>query len=346
MIKLQTLWTGLISVPSGGHGLLSRPLVQIFLMTIALYSALTYEGEATYWLPMIVSYLLAAVIFLYQTRRSPGSQMPLHKHLFPREVWLHPSTTQDFVMTIVTFVIVLNLMHVILIQQNDITHLVSGFLGKVSVGHTQDAPPLAAIILYIATSLAMSDLFYYISHRLTHKIPVLWKFHKVHHSAETLTPLTVYRIHPLDLWFNQCFRNVGAGLVSGLFFYVYPDAVSLLAIAATHTGMVIFYVVVANLRHSHIWISFGQRVEHVLISPALHQIHHSTNPKHFDKNFGSTLSLWDWMFGSLYVPREKEEITFGLGKDPEAPIYRSTWKMLAHPVIHFGRWIAGQSNNS
>jgi sterol desaturase/sphingolipid hydroxylase (fatty acid hydroxylase superfamily) len=57
----------------------------------------------------------------------------------------------------------------------------------------------------------------------------------------------------------------------------------------------------------------------LFVSPAHHQVHHSSNPKHFNKNFGSCLALWDWMFGTLYVPqREREPLTFGFGDHPDA----------------------------
>jgi sterol desaturase/sphingolipid hydroxylase (fatty acid hydroxylase superfamily) len=51
----------------------------------------------------------------------------------------------------------------------------------------------------------------------------------------------------------------------------------------------------------------------VILSPAHHQIHHSDNPIHFDKNFGSCLSVWDWLFGTLWMPeRKRERLNFGI----------------------------------
>jgi hypothetical protein len=68
-----------------------------------------------------------------------------------------------------------------------------------------------------------------------------------------------------------------------------------------------------------VWLSFGPAIEHVLNSPAQHQIHHSDAPRHFDRNFGVNLSLWDWMFGTLYVTTSKpESLQFGIaGQGPE-----------------------------
>ena len=54
-----------------------------------------------------------------------------------------------------------------------------------------------------------------------------------------------------------------------------------------------------HLRHSHIWLSWGDRIEGWLISPAQHQLHHSVEPRHFDRNLGSALAIWDRWFGTL-----------------------------------------------
>ena len=65
----------------------------------------------------------------------------------------------------------------------------------------------------------------------------------------------------------------------------------------------VFIHAYVHLQHSHMWISFRGLLGRVFISPAHHQVHHSDNPKHFNTNYGSCLALWDWMFGTLYVPR-------------------------------------------
>jgi hypothetical protein len=77
-----------------------------------------------------------------------------------------------------------------------------------------------------------------------------------------------------------------------------------------------------HLQHTHLWISFSGRMGRLLLSPAHHQIHHSTRPIHFNRNFGSTIALWDALFGTLHVPAKKrEKLTFGvdgLGYDPHS----------------------------
>ena len=76
--------------------------------------------------------------------------------------------------------------------------------------------------------------------------------------------------------------------------------------------MFIFNVTGANLRHSHIWISYGRVVERVLISPAQHQLHHSIDPRDGNANFGAVLAIWDWLGGSLRLAEEGPPKAFGV----------------------------------
>jgi hypothetical protein len=95
----------------------------------------------------------------------------------------------------------------------------------------------------------------------------------------------------------------------------------------------IFNSLAANLRHSHVWLSFGPVLERVLSSPAQHQIHHSDAPRHFNKNFGINLSLWDWMFGTLYVTRSTPEVIhYGTGEQDHER-YLTLWGLIVTPFV-------------
>ena len=79
----------------------------------------------------------------------------------------------------------------------------------------------------------------------------------------------------------------------------------------------IFNVTGSNLRHSHVPIFYWKWLERILISPAQHQIHHSTLPRHFDKNFGAILAIWDWIGGSLHLSEPETKLEFGVSKKVE-----------------------------
>ena len=163
------------------------------------------------------------------------------------------------------------------------------------------------------------ELGYWFNHWLSHKVPVLWEFHKVHHTAEVLTPLTNFRVHPIYGWIFANILAVSAAVANGFGHYMFGDTTYQFALADTNIILVLFIHAYVHLQHSHMWISFRGLLGRVLISPAHHQIHHSGDPKHFNKNFGSCLALWDWMFGTLYIPaKEREPLTFGFPGQPNA----------------------------
>jgi len=99
----------------------------------------------------------------------------------------------------------------------------------------------------------------------------------------------------------------------------------------------LFLITYGHLRHSHIWIPFRGWLGKILISPAHHQIHHSTNPAHFNKNLGFALSFWDWVFGTLHIPAKEREVeVFGVGEaqgdfDTAA---RSFWRPFVRAAEH------------
>ena len=68
----------------------------------------------------------------------------------------------------------------------------------------------------------------------------------------------------------------------------------------------------ANLRHSHVKLKYPSFLEYIFISPYQHQIHHSINKHHYDKNMGSKLAIWDFIFGTLILSKETSRIRFGV----------------------------------
>ena len=80
----------------------------------------------------------------------------------------------------------------------------------------------------------------------------------------------------------------------------------------------------AHLRHSHVALPFPRWLSYILVSPHMHQALHSADAAQHDKNFATVFALWDWMFGTLYIPDPKERFRFGL----EAPAAEAS----AHPA--------------
>lgn len=198
----------------------------------------------------------------------------------------------------------------------------------------------ARAVITFALFLAY-EFGYWLDHYLKHRVPALWELHKVHHSANVLTPLTVFRIHPLD---GLIFSNILAlslGVTNGVANYLFGKPIALFSIDDTNLILVLFVHIYVHLQHTHLWIAFTGLTGRIFLSPAHHQIHHSNNPVHFDKNLGSCLAIFDWLFGTLYVPRkEGEPLTFGV-KEGEADMHSLAELALA-PVTRAAAQVAAQ----
>lgn len=187
---------------------------------------------------------------------------------------------------------------------------------------------IITVMLFLAYELG-----YWLNHFLSHRIPFLWEFHKVHHSATVLTPLTNFRVHPVYMCIFLNILAVFTGLANGVGDYVLGQSTHQYGLSENNVILVFFIYLYVHLQHTQLWISFTGWLGHLLMSPAHHQIHHSRNPAHFNKNLGSCLALWDWMFGTLHIPSaQRERLDFGVESEREAA--HTIWAELIAP---FGR---------
>ena len=169
------------------------------------------------------------------------------------------------------------------------------------------------VLAYTLTLFVLGDLSRYCLHRWMHTNRWLWKFHMVHHSPESLNPLTFYRLHPVEMMLFALRSAVVVGVVTGVFIFCFGARLNLYSVLGGNVFIVVLFSFTGNLRHSHIRLTYGAWLERLLISPAQHQIHHQQ--KFIHKNLGSVLACWDWLFGTLRiakgVPADQQ---FGLGK--------------------------------
>lgn len=193
----------------------------------------------------------------------------------------------------------------------------------------------ASLILTVVMFLAY-ELGYWIDHWLKHRVPFLWEMHKVHHRAEVLTPLTAFRMHPLDTVLFANILTIVASLATGVTAYTLGDTTQEYMISGMNVILVAFMYVVVNLQHTHIWIAFTGVAGRLFVSPAHHQIHHSADPIHFNKNLGSCLAIWDWAFGTLHVPAKTREVK-AFGVLPKDELTHTITGELINP---FGRSLA------
>ena len=284
-------------------------------------------SERLYWLYLLSAVLISLAVsarFLFIHLRSQQNTKQLFKRTnltnllkeaFQLNTWLHPSAMVDYQLLLFKGILRVIFAGKLLVSAFMLAHLIASGL-MVHLGSFKPpsffSPTLVSLI-YTVVLFVCWDFSRYVLHRLLHKVPFLWELHKVHHSAEVLTPVTLYRTHPLEAFLFFLRGVLVTGIITGCFFYIFQEkAVSYQFFGVNIFGF-LFSLAGSNLRHSHIWLSFG-RLENFLISPAQHQIHHSSSPEHLNKNFGAWLSVWDQLSGSL-VLAEKNQRDFRFGVD-------------------------------
>jgi sterol desaturase/sphingolipid hydroxylase (fatty acid hydroxylase superfamily) len=150
----------------------------------------------------------------------------------------------------------------------------------------------------------------YVAHRLLHRVPLLWSIHRSHHSAEVLTFLTSARAHPLEFAHMQVFIAGFGAVGGGLSLYLTGTSLQAAPVIVL-VASTIFFEGFALAQHSHLPMSFG-RLNRLFTAPVIHQLHHSAELRHRDRNFAVQLSLFDWLFGTLYLPQGREDYRLGL----------------------------------
>ncbi|HVY34130.1 MAG TPA: sterol desaturase family protein [Caulobacteraceae bacterium] len=161
---------------------------------------------------------------------------------------------------------------------------------------------LAAIAGLLASSL-VGDFFFYWLHRALHHFPLLWRIHRVHHSIRALSGWSSY-------------SHIGDGLLQ-IPFVMLPWVLMVGAdTALVPVAVVGLLRVQGYFIHSSTKLSLGP-LRYLFCDNRFHRLHHSTDPQHFDRNFGNFSTIWDSAFGTAYFPRKDEWPAVGLENVPE-----------------------------
>ena len=313
-------------------------------MWAALQSAVleTFSPYSPYGAPALGGALLFSALYYAGRRQVRGRSASVKgfvRSIFPGRIVLHPSSLVDMRMWAlngVVFASAYGMLGLGLFFWRDVIDaaLSNGF------GRQPPAQWPAWIILSMATVLQLLayELAYWFGHYLFHKVPALWEFHKVHHSAEVMTTLTELRQHPVEILAFVNLIGLATGIVFGVMTYVFGPGVQPFTLLNGNILLMMFLITYGHLRHSHMWIAFTGLTGRILQSPAHHQLHHSANPAHYNKNLGFALAVWDCAFGTLALPsKTPESIVFGIGE--ENSLFRSTIGNYVMPCVRFARHV-------
>jgi len=156
--------------------------------------------------------------------------------------------------------------------------------------------------LTAALALCLSDLVFYWFHRAQHAVPWLWRFHSVHHSIRDMNAVNAYH-HISEVVLQTLLVTLPLG---------YLFAIQTAQLPFVGLGGALWAIAIHSPTRFHVG-----PLRLLIADNRFHRIHHSTEAQHFDKNFGSVVSIWDTLFGTAYWPRRDEWPETGLADVPE-----------------------------
>jgi len=270
------------------------------------------SSSKIYWLYLVSAAVIAALVYL-RTTKAPSLRGAL-AFLVPRDVVAHRSAITDYKMWLVNGFLLL----AVFFPYFSLSTITAAHATKSALSAITGLPGLGwsvnwtAVAAYTIADLLAIDAALFLAHYLQHKVPVLWEFHKTHHSAVVLTPVTVLRMHPIDQVVNFTLAAALPGFTAGVFSFLYAQPVAVFTVSGLNIGLFIFYLAGVPLRHSHLWLMYPRWIARHISSPAMHLIHHSSEPRHADKNIAQMFNFWDKLAGTFYMPNEKETFELGL----------------------------------
>jgi sterol desaturase/sphingolipid hydroxylase (fatty acid hydroxylase superfamily) len=266
---------------------------------------------------------------------APGERFSLRgaiRYLLPASFYRHASFRFD--MLWLPFSIVMNFFGLLGVTLGP--GIVQGWLLH-RLGHSPLSLPQNGftIALQVLLVLLARDFGRFMWHYQGHVVPFFWEFHKGHHSAEVLHPLGV-RTHPVDMFIRNTYTGVGSGLIAGGLIYALGMSYSLTAIYVITVCLTLF-TVLEIFEHTHVSISFGKTCNRIFYAPYMHHFHHGALPQHMNVNLGITggLTLWDYLFGTLYWPTAGESIVWGASMEElgEKNPHRTLHGFLVGPFV-------------
>lgn len=180
---------------------------------------------------------------------------------------------------------------------------------------------LAGVMVY--------DMTAYWFHRMAHRIPLLWRFHRVHHSDNAMDSSTSFRSHPFEIMIVFGASDILATAVFGPM----PMALGLYTLV-----LIPFFM----LQHTSLrfppWLD--KTVGLVITTPNLHKIHHEKDQFHTDSNYADIFILWDRLFGT-FTYKPADQLNIGLNEFSK-PEQHSFWYLMRSPFINLVRKSPGE----
>lgn len=290
------------------------------------------EGHGLILIFLVSTILIGVGVTYAQTR--PRSVRGLWRHILPPGTVRHPSTKTDYLFWLSKRLTMPPLVLILGVSTAAAGHVAYSLLTRVfgPAQHPAQHAGFWVMCAFTACMLIVYDFGNYTFHRLQHRFPVLWELHKTHHSAQRMVGVTKDRVHPVEEILSRWWTGMISGPVYGIWLYFLVDPVELTVLGINAYALFNTVIMMDFVRHTHLKLSYGKWLNAIFLCPHYHQLHHSIEPRHYDRNFGQVLAIWDWMFGTLSVPKKDENFVFGLvGHEDED--YQSLWRIYTLPVV-------------
>jgi sterol desaturase/sphingolipid hydroxylase (fatty acid hydroxylase superfamily) len=287
------------------------------------------------------SFVVVAAVYLASRRRVRKNLVRFLRYALPARLLLHRSALLDHHYYVINGILRALIYGSLIVGSEVWSRLVMAALTGIFGPRREAATANYAVAALTTIDFVVAfDRGYWFSHWLLHRFNFLWEFHKVHHSAEVLTPFTAFRSHPVDdlLQFNM--MSLATGAAYGVIVYLFGAGAQQFTLLQMNVVMLVYYLTIFHLRHTHVRLPVRGGLACVIQSPAHHQIHHSVEKQHAGKNLGFCLSLWDSIFGTLFIPEEEQRFRFGIGKKGQE--FNSVARLYARPFIQVARSIGGK----
>jgi sterol desaturase/sphingolipid hydroxylase (fatty acid hydroxylase superfamily) len=290
--------------------------------------------------------MLAIATLFFLLRRGRGAKgadgreraCGFAEYLLPRDIYTHVSARVDVWLWV--FERALKPLWALLLLGSLGPFVEKSVIGAMTAGFGSGPalePGLAWMLLYSLLLLLSYDFTFFLLHYAEHKIPALWAIHKVHHSAEVLTPLTRYREHVLEGPLYSAAAAIGYAVPAAAFAWLFAGSIK--EVTLLNIGIfTLLFGFNGAFRHYHVQFRYPRWLEKWLQSPAMHHTHHSYLPQHWDTNMAVVTSIWDRMFGTLYIPEPDEPTPWGLGPEQQ-PEYRTFWQNVTGPFRDWYRML-------
>nr|WP_321226955.1 sterol desaturase family protein [uncultured Psychroserpens sp.] len=226
-----------------------------------------------------------------------------NQSLFRKDFWLD-TFYMFFNFFILNLIVLIALSNTVAEFLNDILGAVGLSLSSFQLFDSTDLPKWLGLLIFFL----VNDFVQWNTHRLLHRFPFLWNFHKVHHSVKEMGFAAHLRYHWMEPVMYNSIRYIPLAIIANY---------------SSHDVAIVYFFAIAigHLNHANLGWDYG-KLKYIFNNPKMHIWHHAKElPQHvrFGVNYGLTLSIWDYIFKTNYVPYDGRDIELGFEGDENFP---------------------------